>query len=74
MPPSSDPVLVVLKSQLVSALNPNSKISVGNGAETPFWDAPWLDGETPKKIAHLIYMTYKTKSKQQKRAAAISRA
>jgi hypothetical protein len=33
MPPSSDPVLVVLKSQLVSALNPHSKILVGNGSQ-----------------------------------------
>jgi hypothetical protein len=32
-----------------------TKISVGNGAETLFWDAPWLDGEKPKEIAPLIY-------------------
>jgi hypothetical protein len=28
-----------------------TKILVGNGANTPFWDAPWLEGEKPKDIA-----------------------
>jgi hypothetical protein len=39
-----------------------TKISVGNGAKTPFWDVPWLDGENPKEIAPLIYMSSKRKS------------
>jgi hypothetical protein len=39
-----------------------TKISVGNGAETLFWDAPWLDGEKPKEIAPLIYMSSKRKN------------
>lgn len=30
-------------------------ITVGNGARTPFWDAPWVQGRKPKDIAPLIY-------------------
>ena len=32
-----------------------STITVGNGARTPFWDAPWVHGRKPKDIAPLIY-------------------
>ena len=32
-----------------------STITVGNGACTPFWDAPWVHGRKPKDIAPLIY-------------------
>jgi hypothetical protein len=33
----------------------STTITVGNGAETPFWDSPWLLGCKPKDIAMLIH-------------------
>jgi hypothetical protein len=32
-----------------------TSITIGNGAKTPFWHAPWLDGRKPKDIAPLIF-------------------
>jgi hypothetical protein len=32
-----------------------TKIMVGNGAKTFFWNAPWIDGKSPKDIAPLIF-------------------
>jgi hypothetical protein len=32
-----------------------TKITLGNGRKTPFWEAPWLDGRSPKVIAPLIF-------------------
>lgn len=33
----------------------SSTIIVGNGARTPFWDSPWVQGRKSKDIALLIY-------------------
>lgn len=30
-------------------------ITIGDGAKTPFWDAPWVQDRKPKEIAPLIY-------------------
>lgn len=30
-------------------------ITIGNGAKTPFWDAPWVHGQKPKDIAPFIH-------------------
>jgi hypothetical protein len=32
-----------------------TKITLGNGQNTPFWDAPWLEGKMPKDIAPKIF-------------------
>jgi hypothetical protein len=36
-------------------------ITVGNGAKTPFWHAPWLHGHAPIDIAPLIFESSKRK-------------
>jgi hypothetical protein len=36
-------------------------ITVGNGAKTPFWHAPWVDGRAPIDIAPLIFESSKRK-------------
>ena len=33
----------------------STSIFVGNGARTPFWDAPWVNDRKPRDIAPLIY-------------------
>ena len=33
----------------------STTISVGNGAKTPFWESPWLQGAKPKDVAPLIF-------------------
>jgi hypothetical protein len=38
-----------------------TKITVGNEAKTPFWEAPWLNGLDPKDIAPPIFMSSKRK-------------
>jgi hypothetical protein len=38
-----------------------TKIVVGNGMKTKFWDAPWLNDSNPKDIAPLIYAEAKRK-------------
>jgi hypothetical protein len=37
------------------------KITVGNGAKTPFWEAPWLNELKTKDIAILIFMSSRRK-------------
>jgi hypothetical protein len=39
-----------------------TNITVGDGAKTPFWEAPWFNGEKPKDIAPLIFLSSKRKS------------
>jgi hypothetical protein len=39
----------------------STKIVVGNGMKTMFWDTPWLDGSKPKDITPLIYAESKSK-------------
>jgi hypothetical protein len=36
-------------------------ITVGNGAKTPFWHAPWIDGHAPIDISPLIFESSKRK-------------
>jgi hypothetical protein len=36
-------------------------ISLGNGRRTPFWDASWLEGKSPKDVAPQIFELYKRK-------------
>lgn len=33
----------------------STTIMIGNGARTPFWDAPWVQGRKPRDIAPLIF-------------------
>jgi hypothetical protein len=37
-------------------------ITLGNGEKTPFWHAPWLDGNTQKDIAPLLFNLCKRKN------------
>lgn len=37
-------------------------ISVGDGAKTHFWEAPWLEGRKPMEIAPLIYASSSRKN------------
>lgn len=37
-------------------------ITVGNGAKTSLWDAPWVQDHKPKEIAPLIYEASSKKS------------
>ena len=34
----------------------STTIIIGDGAKTPFWDSPWLNGKKPKDITHLVYL------------------
>jgi hypothetical protein len=40
----------------------STNIAVGNGARTPFWDAPWVHDQKPKEIAPLLYAASMRKS------------
>jgi hypothetical protein len=46
-----------------------TKITVGNEAKTPFWEAPWLNGLDPKDIAPPIFMSSKRKKQNVKNAS-----
>jgi hypothetical protein len=37
-------------------------LTVGNGKNTLFWEAPWLDGRRPKDIAPLIFKDSKRRN------------
>jgi hypothetical protein len=40
-----------------------SRISVGNGKNTPFWEANWLGGTTPKELAPNLYKSARFKKR-----------
>ena len=40
----------------------STTITVGDGAKTHFWEAPWLDGHKPKDIAPLIFLASSRKN------------
>jgi hypothetical protein len=48
--------LLRLKDPIDKALFFNSTyITIGNGEDTPFWDARWIQGAAPRDIAPNLY-------------------
>jgi hypothetical protein len=45
-----------------------TKVTIGNGDKTLFWDSSWLDGRRPKDIAPLIYNISKKKNSTVRKA------
>jgi hypothetical protein len=44
----------------------STKVLVGDGRNTPFWEARWLNGAAPKDLAPNLYATARFKRTVQK--------